>query len=166
MRFFLIYKRNGPSFIISTTCDTIWEHLRSDTLPDTTMICLEWNTGPLHIAQQPFPAVFLTGWSKRTFNRTKFQKCLEEFHLSSSNILSTCSQSYREFSKPMGNECESGNCLKTKNSILRIPQILDMYSIHSAWHTAVIKKCKVCQWCQILSIIFVNTTQIAYYPLK
>ena len=34
-------------------------------------------------------------------------------------------------------------------------QKLNMYDMHSEWHTAVIKKCQVCLWCQ--SAIHVNT---------
>ena len=32
-----------------------------------------------------------------------------------------------------------------------------MYEMRSAWHTAVIMKCQVCLWCQIVIIITVNT---------
>ena len=36
-------------------------------------------------------------------------------------------------------------------------QILKVYDMHSEWHTAVIKKCQVCLWCQSAIIIHVNT---------
>ena len=35
-------------------------------------------------------------------------------------------------------------------------RILNVYSMHSAWHTAVIKKWQVCLWCQIVIIITVK----------
>ena len=38
-----------------------------------------------------------------------------------------------------------------------IPAILNVYSMHSEWHTAVIKYFQVCLWCQIVIIITVNT---------
>ena len=40
--------------------------------------------------------------------------------------------------------------------------IVDTRNIERVWHTAVIKRCKVCLWCQIVMIITVNTWCIAH----
>ena len=42
-------------------------------------------------------------------------------------------------------------------------QKLNMYDMHSEWHTAVIKKCQVCLWCQIAIIIHGNTVFVSVH---
>ena len=48
-------------------------------------------------------------------------------------------------------------CVQRPNMLgTRPPAILNVYGMHSAWRTAVIKKSPVCLWCQIILIITVK----------
>ena len=67
---------------------------------------------------------------------------LSEFHKTLQNNYTTCSKSHCELSMQMNYECRNANCLKIvckKPQYCWIPAILNVYSLHSEWHTAVIK---------------------------